>query len=129
MKNISNPVYREDYLKGYSAGFDPYSMVETGNRSAGFVSGYNFGRIDYESMNGYIVAGIPPQIVTKKILEDFMLAGMLGFDIDSEGYTTFQLDVIEIWYKSGIEKYNPEQGEYLAFILEANGIEILGSAW
>lgn len=124
MENIYNPIYREDYKKGYAAGFDPHSILDFYDHTEGFISGYNFGRMDYEAMNGYIIAGIPQRIVTKKVLEDFLLAGMLGFDIDSDGYTTFQLDVIEIWYKSGIEKYDPKQGEYLSAILESNGIEI-----
>ncbi|RZJ31415.1 MAG: hypothetical protein EOO48_02135 [Flavobacterium sp.] len=124
MENIFNPGYREDYIKGYETGFDPYSIIEMYDHSEGFISGFNFGRMDYESMNGYIVAGIPDRIVTKKTLEDFLLAGMLGFDIDADGYTTFQLDVIQIWYKSGIEKYNPEQGDYLSSVLENEGIEV-----
>ena len=55
-------------------------------------------------MNGYIVDGIPERIVTIKILEDFLLAGILGLSIETEGYTIFQLNVISKWYQSGVEK-------------------------
>jgi hypothetical protein len=49
---------------------------------------------------------------------------MLGMDIDSEGYTGYQIDVIQKWYQSGVEKYNANQSNYLISILEENGIEI-----
>jgi hypothetical protein len=124
MENIFNSVYREDYLMGYSIGSNPYSEFEHKHYNEAFKSGFDLGRLDYEAMNGYISGGIPQLIVTKKILEDFLLAGMLGLDIDADGYNTYQLDIIEIWYQSGIEKYDPKQSMYLSAILEANGIEI-----
>jgi len=76
-------------------------------------------------MNGKIIHGIPKLIVTNKVLEDFLLAGMLGISINDDGYTAFQIDVISKWYQSGIEKYNPIQSSYLLGILEENGIEII----
>jgi hypothetical protein len=59
------------------------------------------------------------------VLEDFLLAGMLGMSISDEGYTPFQIDVIEKWYQSGIEKYDANQSIYLLAILEHNGIEVI----
>lgn len=124
MNNIFNPIYREDYLKGYSNGLNPYlEMVD--DQSEAYVFGFNQGRIEYERMNGKIIHGIPKLIVTNKVLEDFLLAGMLGISINEDGYTAFQIDVISKWYQSGIEKYNPIQSNYLLGILEDNGIEIL----
>jgi hypothetical protein len=76
-------------------------------------------------MNGKIIHGIPKLIVTNKVLEDFLLAGMLGISINDNDYTAFQIDVISKWYQSGIEKYNPRQSSYLLAILEENGIDII----
>lgn len=73
-------------------------------------------------MNGPINQGIPNRIVTKKDLEDFLLAGLLGLSVDTEGYTPFQLNVLAKWYQSGTEKYEPSESEYLSNILERNGI-------
>jgi hypothetical protein len=123
MKNIFNPIYREDYLEGYSNGLNPYLKI-TENKNEAHVYGFTQGRLDYERMNGKVIYGIPQLIVTNKVLEDFLLAGMLGMDIDSDGYTAFQIDVIQKWYQSGVEKYNAAQSDYLIAILEQNGIEI-----
>jgi hypothetical protein len=124
MNNIFNPIYREDYLKGYSNGLNPYiNLLE--NEKEAYVFGFNQGRTEYERMNGKIIYGIPKLIVTNKVLEDFLLAGMLGISINDDDYTAFQIDVISKWYQSGIEKYNPTQSSYLLSILEDNGIEII----
>lgn len=124
MNNIFNPVYRQDYLKGYSNGQNPYLKI-TNNQNEAYIYGFNQGRLDYERMNGKIIHGIPKLIVTNKVLEDFLLAGMLGISINEDGYTAFQIDVISKWYQSGIEKYNPSQSSYLLGLLEENGIEII----
>jgi hypothetical protein len=124
MNNIFNPIYRQDYLQGYSNGLNPYLTVDIKENEA-FVYGFNQGRQDYERMNGKVVHGIPKLIVTNKVLEDFLLAGMLGISINDDDYTAFQIDVISKWYQSGIEKYNPNQSSYLLGILEDNGIEII----
>lgn len=123
MKNIFNPIYREDYLEGYSNGLNPYLKIND-NKNEAYIYGFTQGRLDYERMNGKVIYGIPQLIVTNKVLEDFLLAGMLGMDIDSDGYTAFQIDVIQKWYQSGVEKYNAAQSDYLIAILEENGIEI-----
>jgi len=123
MKKAMHPAYREEYLKGYSAGLSPYNTSNK-SKSEAFHLGFDNGRLEYEAMNGLVSAGIPERIVTRKTLDDFLLAGMLGLDIDSDGYTTFQLDVIQIWYRNGIEQYNPAQSEYLFDLLEGIGIEI-----
>lgn len=124
MNNIFNPVYRQDYLQGYSNGLNPYLKIQD-NQNEAHVYGFNQGRLDYERMNGKVIHGIPKLIVTNKVLEDFLLAGMLGISINDDGYTAFQIDVISKWYQSGIEKYNPNQSSYLLGILEDNGIEII----
>ncbi len=124
MKNIFSPVYRQDYLLGFSKGQNPYLDIEE-NQNTAYILGFNQGRLDYERMNGKVAYGIPKLIVTNKVLEDFLLAGMLGISINDDDYTAFQIDVISKWYQSGIEKYNPDQSSYLLGILEENGIEII----
>ena len=124
MKNIFNAVYRQDYFEGYSNGLNPFRQVNVQKHSEAFSEGFNSGRLDYESMNGRIKDGIPKSIITQKILEDFLLAGMLGLSVDTEGYTSFQINTIAKWYQSGIEKYDPDQSLYLFEILEENGIII-----
>ncbi|UPT70486.1 MAG: hypothetical protein M0D53_15625 [Flavobacterium sp. JAD_PAG50586_2] len=126
MNNIFNPVYRQDYLNGYSNGQNPYLEVkEKEKQNEAYLYGFNQGRLDYERMNGKVIHGIPKLIVTNKVLEDFLLAGMLGISINDDDYTAFQIDVISKWYQSGIEKYNPNQSSYLLSLLEENGIEII----
>lgn len=123
MNKIFNPTYRQDYINGYSRGLNPNINLST-NQSEGFTFGFQQGREDYESMNGKIIHGIPQLIVTYKVLEDFLLAGMLGMSINADGYTVYQLDVIQKWYQSGVEKYDAKQSEYLLNILENSGIEL-----
>ena len=124
MNNIFNSVYRQDYLQGFSNGLNPYLKIVE-NQNEAYVFGFNQGRLDYERMNGKVIHGIPKLIVTNKVLEDFLLAGMLGISINDNDYTAFQIDVISKWYQSGIEKYNPNQSSYLLGILEENGIDII----
>ncbi|MGG7036406.1 MAG: hypothetical protein ACI7YS_14595 [Flavobacterium sp.] len=124
MKYLFNPIYRQEYLKGYSVGLEQPYHEALGNQTEAYYTGFKQGRLDYESMNGKIMKGIPDRIVTNKVLEDFLLAGMLGMSIDMEGYTDFQIRVIEKWYQSGVEIYDPQQGEYLLSILEMNEIDI-----
>ncbi len=124
MKNIFSPVYRQDYLKGYSNGLNPYLKMDE-NQNEAYVFGFSQGRLDYERMNGKVDHGIPKLIVTNKVLEDFLLAGMLGISINDDDYTAFQIEVISKWYQSGIEKYNPSESSYLLGILEENGIDII----
>ncbi len=124
MKDIFNPVYRVDYIEGRTAGLNPYMKIMNGVCEA-YVEGFKQGRSDYENMNGKVLHGIPKLIVTNKVLEDFLLAGMLGMSINENGYTAFQIDVIQKWYQSGVEKYDVSQGDYLLNILEANEIDLL----
>lgn len=124
MKNIFSPINRQDYLKGFSNGQNPFLKIAESQTEA-YIFGFNQGRLDYERMNGKIIHGIPKLIVTNKVLEDFLLAGMLGISINDDDYTAFQIDVIAKWYQSGIEKYNPSQSSYLLGILEENGIDII----
>lgn len=121
-KNIFNSVYRQEYFEGYARGINPFPQPEYHKSSDAFDSGFKSGRLYYEEMNGKIKDGIPKIIINNKVLEDFLLAGLLGLSIDTDGYTTFQLDIIEKWYLSGVEKYDPNQSIYLFEILEKNGI-------
>jgi|SRR6478672_2981224 len=123
-KNIFSPLYRQDYFEGYSNGLDPKEKKNGKKNSEAYITGFASGREDYESMNGSILKGIPKRIVTNTVLEEFLLAGLLGLTIDTEDYNNFQLHVISKWYQSGVEKYNPNESSYLLAILEENGIEI-----
>jgi hypothetical protein len=49
---------------------------------------------------------------------------MLGMPINSDANTPFQIDVIQKWYQSDIEKHDAYQSLYLHTILEENEIEI-----
>lgn len=124
-KNIFSTTYRQDYFQGYSNGFNPFLEINSEKNSVAFISGFNSGRMDYEEMNGRIVEGIPQHIVTTKVLEDFLLAGLLGLSIeDTNKYTSYQINIISKWYQSGVEKYDPSQSIYLSSILEESGIQL-----
>lgn len=123
MKNIFKKAKKQEYLEGYTIGLNPYLNCDTA-KNQDFTIGFNDGRAEYEKMNGKIAYGVPQLIVTNKVLEDFLLAGMLGMEINSDDYNSFQIDIILKWYLSGVEKYNPKHSIYLVEILEENGIEI-----
>lgn len=124
MKKIFSPVYRDHYLAGYSRGLNPFMEFNFLKTNEAFIAGFDSGRSDYERMNGTISDGIPQCIVTNKILEDFLLAGLLGLSTDTENYTSFQKDLISRWYQSGLEKQEPNQSSALDELLEKNGIQI-----
>jgi len=123
-KDIYSPVYRQDYFEGYSNGLNPFKKVSCKKDNEAFNSGFDSGRLDYEEMNGPVIEGIPQRMVNNKVLEDFLLAGLLGLSIDTDGYTSYQLNIISKWYHSGVEKYDPSQSIYLFGILEKNGIQV-----
>lgn len=124
-KNIFSTSYRQDYFQGYSNGQNPFLQIDSKKNSVAFISGFNSGRMDYEEMNGQISKGIPQRTVTIKVLEEFLLAGLLGLSIeDTDDYTLYQLNIIAKWYQSGVEKYDPSQSVYLFEILEENGIQV-----
>jgi hypothetical protein len=123
MKEIFNSTYCKDYFEGYRAGSNPHLSFKAKRKKA-FVIGFKSGRTDYENRNGLVSCGIPKRIVTEKILEDFLIAGMYGFEIDAEGFTAFQMNVILKWYKSGVEKYDPQQYTNLVALLDENEIEM-----
>jgi hypothetical protein len=114
MKDIFNTVYRQEYLDGYSNGLNPHSKI-LDNKNEAFKMGFKQGRSNYEGMNGKVAHGIPQLIVTNKVLEDFLLAGMLGMSINADGYNAIQIDVIQKWYQSGVEKYDANQILYHNF--------------
>jgi hypothetical protein len=124
MKKIFSPAYRQDYVEGYSTGLNPFQQFKSTKSNDAFIAGFNSGRLDYERMNGCVSDGIPQRIVTDKILEDFLIAGLLGLPVDADGYTSHQINMIEKWYQSGVEKYDPNQSISLFEILEKNGILI-----
>ncbi|NDP27518.1 MAG: hypothetical protein GZ087_08860 [Flavobacterium sp.] len=124
-KNIFTTPYRQDYFQGYSNGQNPFLQIDSTKNSVAFISGFNSGRMDYEEMNGQISKGIPKRIVTIKVLEEFLLAGLLGLNIEETvDFTPLQLNIIAKWYQSGVEKYDPIHSTYLFEILEENGIQI-----
>lgn len=123
-KSIFDIVYRQEYFEGYSFGSNPYTEFSDTKNSHAFTSGFKAGRSDYESMNGLIANGIPQQIVTSSVLEDFLLSGLLGLNVETNGYNACQLRIIEKWYQSGTEKYEPNQSIYLSEILKSNGISV-----
>jgi hypothetical protein len=122
-KKIFSPVYRQDYFEGYSTGLNPFLQVNSKNKNEAFIAGFNSARLDYERMNGLISDGIPERIVTNEVLEDFLIAGLIGLSVDTVGYTSYQISVIMKWYQSGVEKYDLKQNAILSEILENNGIE------
>ena len=124
-KNIYTSSYRQGYLDGYLNGLNPFLQMDSEKSNVAYISGFNSGRMDYEEMNGQISKGIPKQIVTIKVLEEFLLSGLLGLDIEQkEEYTPYQLNVISKWYQSGIEKYDPIHSTYLFEVLEEIGIQL-----
>ncbi|MFV5684520.1 hypothetical protein ACM55I_03650 [Flavobacterium sp. GB2R13] len=124
MKKIFSPAYRQDYLKGYSIGSNPFLEFNSSMNNEAFITGFQSGRSEYERINGCICDGIPQRIVTDKVLEDFLIAGLLGLPIEDEGYTSHQVNMIAEWYQSGVEKYEPNQSICLFEMLEENGILI-----
>ena len=125
MKNIFSVSYRQDYFDGYSNGQNPFLLIDKKKNSVAYISGFNSGRMDYEEMNGQVSKGIPKRIVTIKVLEEFLLSGLLGLCIEEiSDYTAYQLNVISKWYQSGIEKYDPTHSTYLFEILEEKGIQV-----
>ena len=123
MNKIFNSKDRQIYLDGYSNGVNPNFQIESSVDDT-FNAGFNSGRMDYESWNGDLLNGIPKRIITKDILEDFLLSGLLGLNIDTNDYTSFQLNILSKWYQSGTEKYEPNYSLYLFSILEKNNISI-----
>lgn len=124
MNKIFNPIYRQDYFEGYFVGVNPNSQIDIAITNEAFSTGFNSGRMDYESWNGSLSSGIPKRVITKEILEDFLLAGLLGLNIDTNDYTPFQLNVLSKWYQSGTEKYEPNHSLYLFSVLEEKGISV-----
>lgn len=124
-KNIFSSSYRQDYFDGYSNGQNPFLLMDCEKSSVAYISGFNSGRMDYEELNGQISKGIPQRIVTIKVLEEFLLSGLLGLDIEeTDDYTPYQLNVISKWYLSGVEKYDPSHSTYLFEVLENKGIQV-----
>lgn len=124
MKRIFSPAYTQDYAEGYKIGLNPFQQFKSAEYNDAFRTGFNSGRSDYERMNGNIRDGIPKRIVSDEVLEDFLIAGLLGLPIVADGYTSYQMNNIEKWYQSGIEKYDPNQNVSLLELLEKNGIQI-----
>ncbi|UQD56641.1 hypothetical protein [Flavobacterium sp. K5-23] len=123
MKDIFDAVYRKNYLDGCSSGLNPFTQLLDNNPTdEAYKSGFVYGRSKYENMNGAIQLGIPERIVTDDVLEEFLIAGMFGIDIDADGYTPYQFNIIEEWYKNGIEYYDPNESMYLSAIFQSNGI-------
>jgi hypothetical protein len=123
MQDIFNPVFRKDYFEGFSEGLNPMLTLRD-SYSGAYFEGFQLGREEYENFNGKIENGIPKLIVTTKVLEDFLLAGILGMNIDESGYSPYQIEVIQKWYQSGVEKYDVYSNEYFLNILHQKGISL-----
>lgn len=122
MKKTFSIAYKRAYFDGYSTGLNPLKSYQIIGSNEAFTVGFHSGRTDYERMNGSIIDGIPTRILTDDLLEEFLLAGVLGLPVDFEGYTVHQMNVIEKWHQSGIEKYDPVQNNELLEILVKNEI-------
>lgn len=124
MRKIFSIAYKQDYNKGYAIGLNPFLEYNSNMQNDACIAGFNAGRSDYERMNGFIRDGIPSRVVTEKVLEDFLIAGLLGLPIDDSGYTSYQLGIIAEWYQSGTEKYEPDYSVSLLNVLDSIGIEM-----
>jgi hypothetical protein len=125
MKQTYDSIYVKEYYEGYSIGVNPFSSSNFIQSSEAIVAGFQSGRSEYERMNGFLSGGIPNRILTDKILEDYLLAGMLGMSIDTLGYTPYQINTIVLWYQSGVEKYEPNQFDSLFGVLEELEVELI----
>lgn len=125
MKQTYSPTYVKEYYEGYSMGINPFSSTKCVQSNEAVFAGFQSGRSEYERMNGFVSGGIPKRILTDKILEDYLLAGMLGMSIDTVGYTSHQINTIVLWYQSGVEKYEPFQFESLFGVLEDLKVELI----
>lgn len=123
-QNIFDPLFRQEYMEGYENGLNPFAKNSNKGKSDAYNFGFTSGRKSYEDRNGSLSDGIPHLIVCERVLEEFLLAGLLGLKIDTYGYTQHQLNVLSKWYQSGIEKYDVKEGLYLIEILEEIGIEL-----
>lgn len=124
MKDTHSTLYRLEYFEGYKCGLNPANKINRKKHNDAFSTGFSLGRLEFESMNGSVSNGVPARIVNTKVLEDFLLAGMLGLSIDTVDYTSYQLHIILQWYQCGIEQYDPQQSSYLIEFLESKGIEM-----
>ncbi|RZJ70682.1 hypothetical protein [Flavobacterium sp.] len=122
MDKIFDPVYRKEYMDGYVFGSNPFLGGDMSYSGEAFSNGFYSGRHNYESNNGPISLGIPQKLLNNEVLEDFMLAGMLGMSIDLDGFNDFQIKVIGKWYMSGVEKYDPSEWMDLFAFLESEAI-------
>jgi hypothetical protein len=125
MKQTYNSIYVKEYYEGYSMGVNPFSSSNFIQNSEAIFAGFQSGRSEYERMNGFLSGGIPNRILNDKVLEDYLLAGMLGMSIDTHGYTPYQINTIVVWYQSGVEKYEPLQFDPLFGLLEDLEVELI----
>lgn len=123
MKNIFDPVYRKTYMEGYKVGANPNLEMLPGMFDDAYSTGFHYGRFEYESRNGRLSDGIPSLLLTDAVLDDFLLAGMLGMSIDTRGYTPFQQKIIDKWYQNGADQYDPDESLYLLAFLEKIGVK------
>lgn len=124
MKQTYSTTYLKEYYEGYLMGVNPFTSYQSVQTNEAIFAGFQSGRSDYERMNGSLSAGIPQRIVTDKVLEDFLLAGLLGMPIDVDDFTPHQINTIALWYQSGVEKYEPSQHDILYNLLAEVGIAL-----
>ncbi len=129
MENIFNPAYRQKYIQGYTFGLFPVFhdcedmlKIAPHYNNEAFILGFHEGRFEYEKLNGKLSEGIPSQILTEKILDEFFLEGKLGVSLDVSGYTPHQVSIIRQYYESGYTYYESNFDISLYRILLQNGI-------
>ncbi|HEX8270635.1 MAG TPA: hypothetical protein VF581_12145 [Flavobacterium sp.] len=129
MENLSNPKYHKQYLQGYAFGNNPaFAEFEDINnctrefKSEAFKSGFASGRSEYERINGPLSHGIPHQILSQKILQEFLMLGRLGMPLEASEYSEHQQKVIQQYYGSGRTFYNCDGDISLYLLLADSGI-------
>ncbi|HEX9981100.1 MAG TPA: hypothetical protein VGB50_11110 [Flavobacterium sp.] len=131
MENTYNPRYQKLYSQGYTFGLNPIFIdweditnVAPRYNNDAFLSGFMYGRKDYERFNGAVSDGIPELVLTEKILENIRMTGKIGMSFDAKGYTKHQLKFIKEYYERGCREYEPDQDISLYSVLAINGIEL-----
>ncbi len=132
MEHLFHQEYRKAYDQGYTFGLNPaFSCCEDvtklapNQRNEAFVSGFKIGRKEYEKLNGSVADGIPPVILTERILLGFRIDAQLGIPLQTDNFNPRQLEFIRYHYDRGAKRYHLDQHLNLYRILVDNGIGVL----
>ncbi|HEX9980959.1 MAG TPA: hypothetical protein VGB50_10400 [Flavobacterium sp.] len=131
MENTYSSEYMQAFIQAYEFGLNPAFIdvedmlsVAPFTNTAGHISGFMEGRKQYELLNGPVYNGIPRNILTEKILEQYMIDGIIGLSFDELGYTRHQLQHISRYYEAGKSKRNYKYSFILEHSLNQMGIAI-----